>query len=128
MNKNSDYIAYSEFVSPVFDNVVKEAITYYDPPKQESWINWEDCGIVFTCTGLYNVITKIETATFTGDQRANLKRKTFEIVSNNEESISVQATNNICDYDDEWNAWICDDDFGTLVFDSLDPDRLSRSA
>jgi len=33
-------------------------MTYFFSPKQE-WMNWEDCGIEFTCTGLYNGVYKV---------------------------------------------------------------------
>ena len=55
--KLTDYMSYQEYVGTKFTNVVKDALTYFHKPKA-SWINWEDCGIEFTCTGLYNGVYK----------------------------------------------------------------------
>jgi hypothetical protein len=93
-----------------------------------SWINWEDCGIEFTCTGLYNAVIRIENAIYRGSTSTSLPR-TFDITSNNLDSISVQAfKDSICSLKPAWNAWICADGFAVLIFDSLDEDRLERSA
>ena len=124
---NSDYVAYAEFINPVYDNVVEEALTFIPAPSQ-GWKNWEDCGLEFTCTGLYNVVTRLENIQSTGDSTLNLPR-TFDVTSNNAESISVHAfKDNLCQFREAWNAWLCEDKFAVLIFDSLDDDRLDRSA
>jgi hypothetical protein len=53
---------------------------------------------------------------------------TFDIVADNKESVSVQAFDDICEFKEAWNAWECADEFGVLLFDSLDEDRMDRSA
>ena len=98
-------------------------------PKQ-GWINWEDCGIEFTCTGLYNVVIKFEDVSFRGGIQPNLPLSTFDITSRNPESISVDVwkdTRSCFEYED-WNAWLCEKEYAILLFDSLDDDRMDRSA
>lgn len=126
---NSDYVAYGEFIRPIFDNVHDDAVVFYYKPSQ-GWINWEDCGIEFTCTGLYNIVIRFEDAALTGTgARPNFERNTFNVISNNVESISNKAFNDRrCDFKEKWNAWICVDEFSVLIFDSLDEDRMDRSA
>lgn len=118
-------IAYQEIRSPKFNNVVKEAVTQFYSPKDE-WINWEDCGLEFTCTGLYNGVYKVTQAQYiTGSIGLP---KTFDIVSNNKETISTAAFKDaICTKQEKWNAYVCDPKFGLLIFDSLDADRLDRN-
>ena len=124
---NSDYTAFSEFIRPVFDGVKTEALTYIRPPS-DGWVNWEDCGIEFTCTGLYNVVARFADVVFRGSRPAKLSTA-FTVTSNNAESTSVHALNDAgCEFIDEWNAFLCDDEFGILIFDSLDEDRMDRSA
>ena len=55
--KQSDMFPYMEFINPTFHNVQEDAIAYYYPPP-DSWLNWEDCGIEFTCTGPYNIVVR----------------------------------------------------------------------
>lgn len=57
--KASDYVAFAEFKRATFDNVHPDAMTYIPAPSQ-GWKNWEDCGLDFTCTGLYNVVVRLE--------------------------------------------------------------------
>lgn len=96
----------------------------------QGWINWEDCGIEFTCTGLYNVVIKFEDVSFRGGIQANLPLSTFDITSRNPESTSIDVwkdTRNCYEYED-WNAWLCEKEYAILLFDSLDDDRMDRSA
>jgi hypothetical protein len=126
---NSDYVAYGEFINPTFNNVHDDAIVFYYPPSQ-GWINWEDCGIEFTCTGLYNIVIRFEDVYLTGNTRPNFgSLNTFDITSNNAESISVDTfKDRRCSFKAKWNAWLCEDEFAVLIFDSLDEDRMDRSA
>ena len=124
---NSDFTGFSTFIKPVFDNVKSEALTYIKAPSQ-GWVNWEDCGIEFTCTGLYNVVARFENVVFRGSRPSKLS-STFEVTSNNAESTSVHAFDDQeCEFIEEWNAFLCQDEFGILIFDSLDEDRMDRSA
>ena len=124
---NSDFTGFSEFIRPVFNNVVYEALTYIKPPSQ-GWVNWEDCGIEFTCTGLYNVVARFVNSVFQGSRPSKLT-DTFTVTSNNAESTSVHTfEDSKCEFIEEWNAFLCDDEFGILIFDSLDEDRMDRSA
>lgn len=124
-NRMSDYMSYTQLIRPVFEDSDEAALFYNNKPSQ-AWANWEDCGTEFTCTGLYNGVVRVEGAIFKGTS-SSLPR-TFNIVSNNEESISVQAADKACSLKFAWNAWICDDNFGVMIFDSMDADRLERSA
>ena len=62
--------------------------------------------------------------------RAVLPRTTFDLTSNNRESTSIDvwADAASCDFESNWNAWICAQDYAILLFDSLDEDRMDRSA
>jgi hypothetical protein len=103
---NSDYVAFAEFKSPTFEAVTQDAVAFIYPPSQ-GWINWEDCGIEFTCTGLYNVVIRFEDAKSVGTPTPLLP-STFEITSNNAESISVHAfkdAGSFCQERPAWNAW-----------------------
>lgn len=61
-------------------------MTYFFKPNPK-WLNWEDCGIEFLCTGLYNGVYKISGAQYiTGGIGLP---KTFDIVAPNAESESV---------------------------------------
>ena len=97
------------------------------PPQ--SWANLEDCGIEFTCTGLYNVVTRFENTRYTGDQNPGTPG-TFNVLSNNIESdtTNIFEAQNSCEKKDKWNAYLCTDEYSTLIFDSLDSDRMDRSA
>ena len=55
----ADYVAFSEFKQATFDDTHPDAVTFMPSPSQ-GWVNWEDCGLDFTCTGLYNVVTRFE--------------------------------------------------------------------
>lgn len=117
-------MSYQEIIGAKFSNVAKDALTYFHKPKA-AWINWEDCGIEFTCTGLYNGVYKfIQTQYVTGGIGLP---NTFDVVSNNLESTSVQAFNSRCSLYEPWNAWLCDNSFGIMMFDSLDEDRMDRN-
>ena len=70
--------------------MAEDALARIYKPSQ-GWVNWEDCGIEFTCTGLYNAVLRFENAQFSGATIPDIRKRTFNIVSNNEESISVQA-------------------------------------
>lgn len=96
----------------------------------QGWINWEDCGIEFTCTGLYNVVLKFEDLSFTGSLQPKLPKTSFDLTSNNRESTSIDVwgDTSACDFYNDWNAWLCDQDYAILIFDSLDDDRMDRSA
>jgi hypothetical protein len=124
--KQMDYVAFVEFKTPTFENVEDSALTHISPPSQ-GWANWEDCGVDFTCTGLYNVVVRIETATHIGDSKLP---RTFNIISNNAESDSsnVLEKKGLCTFHKDWNAYECKDKFGVLIFDSRDADRMDRSA
>jgi hypothetical protein len=75
------------------------------------------------------VVVRFEWNEFTGSTIPNLPRG-FEITSNNAESISVDAFNTTtkCKFMANWNAWMCEDEFSVLIFDSLDDDRMDRSS
>ena len=108
-------------------DVATDALTYYKAPSQ-GWVNWEDCGIEFTCTGLYNIVARFENVVYEGSRPAKLT-DTFTVTSNNEESTSVHTFKDTkCEKIEEWNAFLCTDEFGLLIFDSLDEDRMDRSA
>jgi len=72
---------------------------------------------------------RFEQTRHTGSQRTGLP-VLFEILSNNAESDSTNVLSKLgkCEKKDKWNAYLCDDEFGVLIFDSLDADRLDRSA
>ena len=126
-HENSDYIAFSEFKNPVFEDVVESAIAFIHDPE-EKWKNWEDCGTQFTCTGPYNGVVRVENALFTGSSPSTIPR-TFDVVSDNKESVSVQAfKDGTCEFKEDWNSWLCSDDFAVLIFDSEDEDRMDRSS
>jgi len=127
--KASDYIAFAEFKRTTFNNVHSDALTNIPAPSQ-GWKNWEDCGLDFTCTGLYNVVVRFEQTRYTGDQNPGTKDSTFEILSNNAESDStnILTDNRVCEFKKAWNAHLCKDQFGVLVINSLDADRMDRSA
>jgi len=57
--KAPDYVAFAEFKQATFEDTHPDAVTFMQSPSQ-GWVNWEDCGIDFTCTGLYNVVTRFE--------------------------------------------------------------------
>lgn len=82
-----DYIPYVQFFNPVFTNLNKEALAYImDPPQ--GWANPSDC-VEFTCTGLYNVVVRLENPRYNGTDIPNLPMQTYTIVSNNIESTSA---------------------------------------
>jgi len=107
--KQSDYVGLSKFYRPVFDNVAESAMFFIHTPSQ-GWINWEDCGIEFTCTGLYNVVLKFEDVSFTGSLQPKLPRTSFDLTSNNRESVSIDVwgDTSACDFYNDWNAWLCE--------------------
>ena len=124
---NSDVTGFSTFTRPVMRDVVTDALTYYKAPSQ-GWVNWEDCGIEFTCTGLYNIVARFENVVYSGSRPAKLT-DTFIVTSNNKESTSVHTfEDSKCELIEDWNAFLCTDEFGLLIFDSLDEDRMDRSA
>lgn len=127
-NGAADYVAFAEFKQATFDDTHQDAITFMRSPPQ-SWANWEDCGIDFTCTGLYNVVTRFENTRYTGDQNPGTPG-TFNVLSNNIESdtTNIFEAQNSCEKKDKWNAYLCTDEYSTLIFDSLDSDRMDRSA
>jgi len=55
---------------------------------------------------------------------------TFSVLSNNLESdtTNIFDAQNSCEKKDAWNAYLCTDEYSTLIFDSLDADRMDRSA
>ena len=75
---------------------------------------------------MYNVVVRIENARWIGDSLT----PTINIISNNAESDSsnVLEKKGLCKFHKEWNAYECKDKFGVLIFDSLDADRMDRSA
>lgn len=104
---------------------MKDALAYIPPPSQ-GWKNWEDCGIEFTCTGLYNAAFKFIEARWPSGSVG--LPNSFDIVSNNVESVSVTAfEDGTCELVTAWNAWLCDRGWGIMIFDSLDEDRLDRN-
>ena len=65
---------------------------------------------------------------FQGSRPSKLS-STFTVTSNNAESTSVHTfEDSKCEFIEAWNAFLCDDEFGILMFDSLDEDRMDRSA
>lgn len=75
-------------VSPTYRDVVKDALVYIYHPKQ-AWKNWEDCGIEFTCTGLYNAAIKFISPSWPTGSVGLIGD--FDVISNNTESVSVSA-------------------------------------
>jgi len=97
-----------------------------DAPPQ-GWANLKDCG-TFTCTGLYNVLVKVENAKYSGIPMAFGMPSTFQVTSNNKESTSAQVVPT-CQKKSDWNAYQCEsNDLGVLLFESQDADRMDRSA
>lgn len=60
-----DYIPFANFYEPLFTNQEKEALAYIPDPPQ-SWANPTDC-VDFTCTGLYNVVIRMQNPRYNGD-------------------------------------------------------------
>ena len=60
---------------------------YFRNPAAD-WLDWENCGIEFVCTGVYNAVVRIQDAQYVGDSVPNLPR-TFNAVANNKETVSV---------------------------------------
>jgi hypothetical protein len=94
----------------------------------QGWANPTDCG-PFTCTAPYNIVMRLESPRYGGDSLPfGIPSRTYEIISNNVESISAQVIPD-CEYQEEWNAWMClTDKIGQLIFDSKDADRMDRSS
>jgi len=98
---------------------------------EEEWANPKECG-TFTCTGLYNVLVEMEDTSYTvkdSDIPLELDLPSdFQVTSDNKESVSVQVVDG-CEHVGAWNAWKCNNaDLGILLFESLDEDRMERSA
>lgn len=97
------------------------------PNPPQGWANPSDC-VDFTCTGLYNVVMRLESPQYNGDFTPSLPFSTYSIISNNIESISAQVIPD-CKFVEDWNAYRCDDDnIGVLIFDSRDADRMDRAS
>jgi hypothetical protein len=60
---------------------------HFDSPNP-GWANLADCG-TFTCTGLYNVLAKLDLVRSTGIPSAIGLPTRFEVTSNNKESVSA---------------------------------------
>ena len=82
-----DYIPFVQFFDPLFTNLAKEALAFIPNPPQ-GWANPSDC-VDFTCTGLYNVVIRLERPRYAGRNPPRLSSQTFSIISNNIESISA---------------------------------------
>lgn len=82
-----DYVPYVQFFDPLFTDLDKDAMVHIPEPPQ-SWANPSDC-VEFTCTGLYNVVARLENPRYNGNNIPNLPMQTYTIISNNIESVSA---------------------------------------
>jgi hypothetical protein len=131
---NPDFTPFTEIFRPKFIDQSVEAITHMgDPPA--GWANPQDC-VAFPCTGPNNVVMRMEGARFTASRRLSEdgRRRLAALPSigvmipTNKMSISSQVVPADCSLYDDWNAYFCTEDMiGTLIFDSLDSDRMDRS-
>lgn len=109
-----------------FINTVKAALFHFPSPPQ-GWANPTDCG-TFTCTGLYNAVARFDGTQVSGTPLAVGIPSSFEVIANNIESVSSD-TIPTCSLNNDWNAYLCTNEkIGVLIFDSLDGDRMDRSA
>jgi len=93
----------------------------------QGWANLSDCG-VFTCTGLYNVLLKLESTKYSGSPMPFGMPTEFQVTSNNKESTSAQVVPN-CKEKSAWNAYLCQNkELGVMLFESQDADRMDRSS
>lgn len=93
-----------------------------DPP--ERWANPTDCS-EFTCTAPDNIVMTFEGAFFKGENMPNLRKTFFQIVSDN---AGVSSSFDECEFKEEWNAWICQNDYlGMLNVQADDGDWEDRS-
>ena len=122
----SDYHPLAHMRNNIFENTDASAMYHLDSPSQ-GWANLSDCG-TFTCTGLYNVLVKVEGNQYLGIPSVFGVPRQFELTGNNRESTSTQVVPT-CEKKDNWNAYLCDErNLGVLLFESQDPDRMDRSA
>lgn len=98
-------------------NVDTRALIYMDSPN-DAWINPDDC-VDMSCTGLYNVIFKLDDETILPDDGL-----IGQIVPNYPLAFSDDLR---CRFEPDWNAFKCgNSDYEILTFESLDEDRYSR--
>lgn len=82
-----------------------------DPP--EGWNNVDDC-IGFPCTAPHNVLFIFENTKFSGKVRPSVRDSDWQIVPDLE---GVSDTYENCEFKEQWNAWLCENDnLGQLFF------------
>lgn len=123
---HSDYHPPADFDQNYFINTDESALfKMYDPKPK--WANMADCG-TFTCTGLYNVLVRVERNSYSGIPSVYNMPKSFDVIPNNKESTSSQVIPG-CTYKQYWNGYMCQSEtLGVLLFTSLDDDRMDRNS
>lgn len=67
----------------------------------------DDCPHM-SCTAPSNVILDFVNTKFVGDEKPELRERDFQIVS---DTAGASETFDNCEFREEWNAWICQNDY-----------------
>ena len=57
--QQTDYVPFIKLQTPTFVNLELDALAHF-PKPQDSWANSYDCGRLFPCTALLNVVARVE--------------------------------------------------------------------
>jgi len=114
--RQPDYLPITTFRQNSFIDTDESAMfNLYSPSP--GWANLSDCG-TFTCTGLYNVLIRMEQNSYSGIPMPFGLPRTFDATANNKESTSTQKVPT-CIKKDAWNAYLCTKkELGVLLFES----------
>ena len=88
-NNTPNYHPIAYYRNIHFIDTDEKAMFNLGSPSQ-GWANLKDCG-VFTCTGLYNVLIKLESTKYSGSPMPFGMPTEFQVTSNNKESTSAQV-------------------------------------
>lgn len=114
-----------EFYDCEFVDVEEGALAYLEEPT-DGWANLSDCGD-FPCTGPLNTFLYLEDATFSGDVTPTITLSGQYILPNNP---GFSPFFDGCVFQETMNSYICSsvmEEFGMLIFESLDDDSWDRS-